>query len=155
MSARRLSAVQHVHYQEDPTGGAHTHIHTVFHPLYLYGANCIEVFILYFCTRTRAHARAYTHRDTHTRSFSPFIFARGQVALRFSSFISARTHTHTHSLSRSHTHTHTHTRREPRNKNKARKAVERKLFRSHRAPPDVFRSVDRNTDVQLRTVNAV
>ena len=42
--------------------------------------------------------------------------------------------------------THTHARWEPRDKNKARKAVERKLLRNSRAVLDVFRSGEDDRD---------
>ena len=60
----------------------------------------------------------------------------------------ANTHLHVTHTQRVQTHyphaaprnNHTHTRWEPRDKNKARKAVERKLLRNSRAVLDVFRS---------------
>ena len=56
----------------------------------------------------------------------------------------------------SHTHTHTHTHMLGTAKQEqSKKSGERKLLRSPRAALDSFRSVDRNSNVQLWTVLAV
>ena len=54
-----------------------------------------------------------------------------------------------------HTHTHTHTHDENHKQEQSKKSGERKLLRNCRAALDVFRSVGKGSDVQLRSSGAV
>ena len=53
------------------------------------------------------------------------------------------------------TNTHTHSHDENRKQEQSKKSGERKLLRSCRAALDVFRSVGKGNDVQLRNSGAV
>ena len=89
-----------------------------------------------------------------------FLQYRGTAVLHTHTHIHIHIHTHTHTHTpintrvRLHTHTHTHTLGTAKQE-QSKKGGERKLLRSRRAPLDMFRSVDRDGNVQPWTMGLV
>ena len=124
----------YTHHCTQPTTHTHTTAHRPLHaPVHTHTHTHT-----YQCTHTHTHTNTPVHTHTHT-----------QTPLHTHHCTHTTTHTHHCTHTPLHTPVHTHTMRTAKQE-QSKKSGERKLLRDSRAVLDVFRSVDKCSNVQLR-----